>query len=99
FLAIILIFFGPGVLVFFVVASANGGWITVGFLGLSIAAIVEGRHTKNNALEFLGMLGALPALVSPLISVDYGEAITAGIYARLFLLGAFVVRFLKRRTA
>jgi hypothetical protein len=100
FLAAILIFFGPGVVLgigALVAISAVSS--SAAFVVFSIAAIVMGTRLRNPALGLTGVASFIAGFVAAFVWSDHWETLTPLAYGAGFLGVGFAQRALKRRGA
>jgi hypothetical protein len=68
-----------------------GGSSMFVFLVISILAIIQGRHIRNDALARAGAIGALSLAAAPFINTDFEGSIVGLSYAAAFVVGAAIV--------
>lgn len=93
-LAAVVIVLGPLVLSAFFMAVSTaflGSASLFVFLLISIFAIVQSRHIRNDALARAGALAALSLAVAPFINTDFEGAIVGLCYGAAFLIAAAIV--------
>jgi hypothetical protein len=90
-LAALVIVLGPFILgSIFIALSGAAGSLFI-FLLISIAAIVQSRHIRNDALARAGALGALSLAAAQFINTDFEGSIVGFCYGAAFLIAAAIV--------
>ena len=93
-IAALVIVLGPFVLgmAFMALSGAFlGGSSMLVFLGISVVAIAQGRHIRNDALARAGAIPALSLAFAPFINTDFEGSIVGLAYGGAFLVAAAIV--------
>jgi len=99
FLALMLVFFGPAIVTFFLAfAPLQTGWAFIPIAALTVAALVMARVAMNGALGIASVSGFVITGLSPMLWADHWETIATLGFAGSFLLAALFVRYVQRRT-